>query len=682
MRKNLIRIITLFLVAALCGDPTTVSAVTGPFQPASSAKLIPQDAAAFQQQALIAGFVQAFTTVRKVAAGIRKTEGQASPNLASIGAETGGDLDRMSRMLRYLQRLHRVVTPKESLQSSLYRQIHELVLRYRHRPDVLEGAYIRSVRREAEKMLIAVGVPRPNRKKQIQIRLVDLPDNAHGRRFARHFIHPDGGVRAIHYPNPYGQSHVIVMRREDFTARRLAHELGEIALMQENPRLSWMEAHNHVVAAGLGGGYVSVALLPQYSEEIQEQHIDAVTQPLFLAAVKPLLEAQGIKRSEELGAQIHARVDNYINRVTERDDALVLLSDEHLEKKLPDYYMLSEHDLTQRVLDRSFEQQKHMPSDQEVLKSVLEPLFTQFGVGLNVQTVVLPALLEQVSQHTTLDVNLRDAGGFPIERLIARLKQELNLSDTHAQDLAVAFAKELGWNDVQVAEALSAQSLAASQNQIGAAVSSKVEGPSAPRRQTLHGGTHRFAALIAIVESGNLGAIKLTDVIGVNGETVEYLYNEYKQERIQTTNIHFDPRVARPLIALLRQHGYVTDLKQAQELGLKKYDESPVRSSEDIGRVNILYNGPYAPPLQSLKRFEAFIKEAAGEESGTEIHDITDFMFRVGPRYLIPGVVLGVLGRGLISYEAGLAMAILGTVLPMLISSSRLPSRALVLRAA
>jgi hypothetical protein len=96
------------------------------------------------------------------------------------------------------------------------------------------------------------------------------------------------------------------------------------------------------------------------------------------------------------------------------------------------------------------------------------------------------------------------------------------------------------------------------------------EGSSASPRRDLQGSTHRFTALMHIVESGELGALKLTDVVGAGGETVEQLYTMWRRGEIGAQNAPdcFEPDKARAMVQSIRKNGYITDQAKAAEKGL------------------------------------------------------------------------------------------------------------------
>ena len=89
-------------------------------------------------------------------------------------------------------------------------------------------------------------------------------------------------------------------------------------------------------------------------------------------------------------------------------------------------------------------------------------------------------------------------------------------------------------------------------------------------RRDLQGSTHRFTALMHIVESGQLGKLKLSDVVGAQGETVADLYGMWRRGEIGAQNAPdcFEPAKARAMVKSIRDNGYITDQAQATKAGL------------------------------------------------------------------------------------------------------------------
>jgi len=84
----------------------------------------------------------------------------------------------------------------------------------------------------------------------------------------------------------------------------------------------------------------------------------------------------------------------------------------------------------------------------------------------------------------------------------------------------------------------------------------------------LQGSTHRFTALMHIVESGDMGKLKLSDVAGAQGETVGQLYELWRSGKIGAQNAPdcFEPAKAREIVDSIRKNGYITDESQAGDL--------------------------------------------------------------------------------------------------------------------
>ncbi len=96
------------------------------------------------------------------------------------------------------------------------------------------------------------------------------------------------------------------------------------------------------------------------------------------------------------------------------------------------------------------------------------------------------------------------------------------------------------------------------------------EGSSSGPSRDLQGSTHRFTALMHIVESGDMGALRLGDVVGARGETVGQLYELWRRGEIGAQNAPdcFEPAKARAMVESIRKNGYVTDSAEAQARGL------------------------------------------------------------------------------------------------------------------
>lgn len=146
---------------------------------------------------------------------------------------------------------------------------------------------------------------------------------------------------------------------------------------------------------------------------------------------------------------------------------------------------------------------------------------------------------------------------------------------------------------------------------------------------TLHGGTHRFAALMHIMESGELGAVKPTDVVGINGETVRELYDMYKAGIIHTTNGVFNAGKAKRLVPLIRQHGYITDPEKAKSLRLEGRAGRIDDSGYDIHPVNIVFDKEQVPLLNDLQKgdFHEFV--SSGKSRPTKSMTSRDY-FKAG----------------------------------------------------
>ena len=83
----------------------------------------------------------------------------------------------------------------------------------------------------------------------------------------------------------------------------------------------------------------------------------------------------------------------------------------------------------------------------------------------------------------------------------------------------------------------------------------------------LQGGHHRFAALMHIVESGDLGNVDLDAVVGRNGESVRELHQMWREGRITSGNNrdHFRVSKAEGIVESMREHGYITDSADAPD---------------------------------------------------------------------------------------------------------------------
>jgi hypothetical protein len=125
------------------------------------------------------------------------------------------------------------------------------------------------------------------------------------------------------------------------------------------------------------------------------------------------------------------------------------------------------------------------------------------------------------------------------------------------------------------------------------------------------GGTHRFAALMHIMQSGDLGNIDPAAVVGRNGETIQELFELYQAGHVGAHNAEdcFTPGKARELVESLRQHGYVTDVETAQRTGAQ--DSMTAERIDSFSPVNLVpyQEGMEHEPIQDkLERFLFFVE--------------------------------------------------------------------------
>jgi len=140
---------------------------------------------------------------------------------------------------------------------------------------------------------------------------------------------------------------------------------------------------------------------------------------------------------------------------------------------------------------------------------------------------------------------------------------------------------------------------------------------SGPSRD-LHGSTHRFSALMHIVESGQLGKLKLSDVVGERGETVAQLYELWRKGEIGAQNAPsaFDPDKARGMAESIRKHGYIKTREQA--LAAKLIDPA---NRDEIHGIDILMpdkSGESVPIHKKLDGWQDFVLNGKKPRSQSE----------------------------------------------------------------
>src|SRR5258708_3825210 len=242
-----------------------------------------------------------------------------------IGADTGGDLHLMSRMFRYLDRVHANTFGPTAGQKPRDYRIHDLVVRYSQPLGSDDAALIAVIREDAEQLLRDAKLPLPSGA--IQIVFIDLPKTPRGRRFVEQYIEPEKGVRAIHYER------VIVMRREDLTAERLAEEMGEIALMELNPTLHWTQAHDIVNTAGIGRGAIIGRLnIPTIHPSELTQAQSNCTQAIFAESFARLLAAHDVRATSGLIADLITGMERYEKLRQEGTDAVGEIAKDEIKK--------------------------------------------------------------------------------------------------------------------------------------------------------------------------------------------------------------------------------------------------------------------------------------------------------------------------------------------------------------
>ncbi len=133
------------------------------------------------------------------------------------------------------------------------------------------------------------------------------------------------------------------------------------------------------------------------------------------------------------------------------------------------------------------------------------------------------------------------------------------------------------------------------------------DGAAAGPSRDLQGSTHRFTALMHIVESGQLGKLKLSDVVGAQGETVAELYTLWRRGEIGAQNAPdcFDPAKARDMAESIRQHGYISSREQALAAGL--IDPA---NRDEIHAINVLpseQSGETTPIHQKVIGWQDFV---------------------------------------------------------------------------
>jgi hypothetical protein len=490
--KSATRLLSAVLVSALLLDPTLATALQSR-EPSCSFSIQPT----FSRQALIARLA-GMVTFGKTA---NKSAHQPVHNAykAFIGADVGGNLRRMSRMLRYLAKGR----------GGLFREdIHAWVTAHSS-GNRYDAALIASVRKDAERLLRQAGLPHP-RHHSVRIVLLDLPDNRHARAFIRYFVEPEDGVRAIHYELPM-EGHIIAMRREDFTAQRLAHELGEVALMIADPLLHWTQAHNLVNAAGLGRGHIRLLHLPVITDENAIQAIiEDITKPLFARHVARVFRPYGVAVTPAFINDVAKSLKHFDTVIDEISDALEDITDQKLRDANPDGPELSIMDRAGHWIAQASLEERHLPSKEEVMRESVGPVLAHYGIGAKRLDVMIPQILDLSSQNKKIEACLLIAPGIPLNQLIDSLVSITPLGTSNARWLASKFARRLGWTDDQVAEALSSASIASSQYWIGADVGGEDSGPLTAFQQhlpsiallliptlPLGGGLHAIPGLVA-----------------------------------------------------------------------------------------------------------------------------------------------------------------------------------------
>jgi hypothetical protein len=90
---------------------------------------------------------------------------------------------------------------------------------------------------------------------------------------------------------------------------------------------------------------------------------------------------------------------------------------------------------------------------------------------------------------------------------------------------------------------------------------------AAPKYRVNHG-HHRLAALLHIVESKDLGALKLSDVVGSTGQTVEEVHKLYREGRLLLGQPGISYDKAKLYVQLIREYGFAINTAEAERRGL------------------------------------------------------------------------------------------------------------------
>jgi hypothetical protein len=123
---------------------------------------------------------------------------------------------------------------------------------------------------------------------------------------------------------------------------------------------------------------------------------------------------------------------------------------------------------------------------------------------------------------------------------------------------------------------------------------------------TISGSTHRTAAVLNLANSGDMGALNPTDVVGRNGETVADLQRAYQDGRLYVSNSQtfFDPSKANDLADSMRQHGYVQDYDAARQARMNPVDHA---YKDEFHPLSTSGGSSNANPIDSLPGFSDFV---------------------------------------------------------------------------